>query len=34
MDKIRYLVRLIDKHGYDILKTTKNRKFNSYEKNY
>ena len=30
--KIRYLVRLIDKHGYDILRTTKNRKFNSYEK--
>lgn len=32
IDKIRYLVRLIDKHGYDILRTTKNRKFNSYEK--
>lgn len=32
VDKIRYLVRLIDKHGYDILRTTKNRKFNSYEK--
>ncbi len=27
IDKIRYLVRLIDKHGYDILRTTKNRKF-------
>lgn len=32
VDKIRYLVRLIDKHGYDILRTTKNRKSNSYEK--
>ncbi len=31
-DKIRYLVRLIDKHGYDILRTTKNRKFTNYEK--
>ena len=31
--KIRYLVRLIDKHGYNILRSTKNRKFNSYEKN-
>ena len=32
ISKIRYLVRLIDKHGYSILRTTKNRKFNSYEK--
>ncbi len=32
-DKIDYLTRLIDKHGYDILRTTKNRKFNNYEKN-
>lgn len=32
IDKIRYLVRLIDKHGYEILRTTKNRKLNSYEK--
>ena len=31
-DKIDYLTRLIDKHGYDILRTTKNRKFNNYEK--
>ena len=31
-DKIDYLVRLIDKHGFDILRTTKNRKFNYYEK--
>ena len=28
IDNIKYLVRLIDKHGYDILRTTKNRKFN------
>ena len=32
VDKIRYLVRLIDKHGYDILRTTKNRKFDKFEK--
>ncbi len=32
IDKIRYLVRLIDKHGYDILRITKNRKFDRYEK--
>ena len=31
-DKIDYLTRLIDKHGFDILRTTKNRKFNYYEK--
>lgn len=29
---IVYLVRLIDKHGYDILRTSKNRTFASYEK--
>ena len=31
-DKIDYLTRLIDKYGFDILRTTKNRKFNYYEK--
>ena len=31
-DKIDYLVRLADKHGLDIFRTTKNRKFNYYEK--
>ena len=31
-DKIDYLVRLVDKHGFDIYRTTKNRKFNRYEK--
>ena len=31
-DVIKYLIRLIDKHGYDILRTNKNRKFTSYEK--
>ena len=29
---IKYLIRLIDKHGYDILRTSKNRSFTSYEK--
>ena len=29
---IQYLVRLIDKHGFDILKKTSNRKYNAYEK--
>ena len=29
---IKYLVRLVDKHGYDILRTNKNRTFTSYEK--
>ena len=29
---IEYTVRLIDKHGYDILRTCKNRKFSIYEK--
>ncbi len=32
IDGIKYLVRLIDKHGFDILRTNKNRKFTSYEK--
>ena len=32
IDEIKYLVRLIDKHGFDILRTNKNRKFTSYEK--
>ena len=32
VDKIRYLVRLIDKHGYDILRTDKNRFHTRYEK--
>ena len=31
-DVIKYLVKLIDKHGYNILRTSKNRKFTSYEK--
>lgn len=29
-DIIKYLIRLIDKHGYDVLRTNKNRKFVSY----
>ena len=29
---IQYLTRLIDKHGYDILRTNQNRKFTVYEK--
>ena len=29
---VKYLTRLIDKHGYDILRKTRNRKFTSYEK--
>ena len=29
---INYLTRLIDKHGYDILRTNQNRKFTSCEK--
>ena len=32
IDVIKYLVRLVDKHGYDILRTNKNRTFTSYEK--
>lgn len=31
-DVIKYLVRLISKHGYDVLRTSKNRRFTSYEK--
>lgn len=31
-DVIKYLIRLIDKHGYDILKTNKNRTFSIEEK--
>ena len=31
-DVIKYLIRLIDKHGFDILRTNKNRKFAVYEK--
>ena len=29
---VQYLVRLIDEHGFDILRTTANRKYNSDEK--
>lgn len=29
---VEYLTRLIDKHGYDILRKDRNRKFTSYEK--
>ena len=29
---VNYLVKLIDRHGFDILRTTKNRNFNPYEK--
>ena len=29
---IKYLIRLIDKHGFDILRTNNNRKFNKNEK--
>ena len=29
---VEYLPRLIDKHGYDVLRKNKNRKFTSYEK--
>ena len=32
MDKIDYLTRLIDKHGFDILRTTKNRTFTKCKK--
>ncbi len=31
-DLIKYLIRLIDRHGYDILRTNKNRIFTTYEK--
>ena len=29
---IKYLIRLIDKHGFNILRTVNNRKFNKNEK--
>ena len=29
---VEYLTRFIDKHGYDVLRKNKNRKFTSYEK--
>ncbi len=29
---VEYLTRLIDKHGYDVLRTSKNRKYTQYEK--
>lgn len=29
---VEYLTRLIDKHGYDILRKNRNRKYTSYEK--
>ena len=29
---VEYLIRLIDKHGYGVLRNGKNRKFTSYEK--
>ena len=29
---VQYLVRLIDKHGFDILRTTTNKKYSCYEK--
>ena len=32
MDKIDYLTRLIDKHGFDIFRATKNKTFIKYEK--
>ena len=28
----QYLIRLIDKHGFDILRTTKNKTYSSFEK--
>ena len=31
-DKIYYLEKLIDGHGYDILRTCKNKKYSKYEK--
>lgn len=31
-DVIKYLIRLIDKHGYDILRTNKNRSFSKEER--
>ena len=29
---VQYLVRLIDRHGFNVLRTTRNRKFTKYEK--
>lgn len=29
---VQYLIRLIDKHGFDILRTTKNKTYSSFEK--
>ena len=29
---IKYIYRLIDKHGYNILKTNKNKSYTKYEK--
>ena len=29
---VEYLTRLIDKHGYDVLRKNRNRKFTPYEK--
>ena len=31
-DKIRYLIRLVDIHGFEILRTAKNKKYKNYEK--
>ena len=31
-DGIKFLIRLIDRHGYDVLRTNKNRYFPPYEK--
>ena len=32
VDNLRYLIRLIDKHGYDVIKNKKNRKYTIVEK--
>ena len=31
-NRVKYLIRLIDKHGFDILRTTKNKYYSVYEK--
>ena len=31
-EKVQYLVRIIDKHGYDVLRTNKNKKYSCLEK--
>ena len=31
-ESVEYLIRLIDKHGLDILRTTKNKYYSPYEK--